>query len=125
MQFDFMFWASSVAACISLTGAYLNANKKWYSFVVWAAANLFWLVYDFSVGAYFQSALFATYLAMNVYGLYCWKFCKNNEIDDVPSSCTISCDDKNAIIKSLKTSGVEATVIAKAMNLSEAEILKI
>lgn len=70
---DPMFQASLGAAIFSLTGAFLNARKKWYSFAVWAAANMFWLVYDFRIGAYFQSLLFTCYLFMNVYGFYCWK----------------------------------------------------
>ncbi|MDR1560913.1 MAG: nicotinamide mononucleotide transporter family protein [Holosporaceae bacterium] len=76
MSHDFLFYASAVAACVSLTGAFFNARRKWYSFVIWALANVFWVIYDLSVGAYFQAALFGCYLSMNVYGLYCWKFKK-------------------------------------------------
>lgn len=75
---DAMFFASSIAALFSLSGAFLNARQKWYSFLVWGVANMFWLVYDFVIGAYFQSALFACYLFTNIYGLYCWKF-KNTD----------------------------------------------
>ena len=64
-------WAT---ACISLTGAFLNARQKWYSFVVWMVANVSWIMYDIFNGCYAQAALFCAYLAMNVYGLYCWKF---------------------------------------------------
>ena len=63
-----------VTACISLTGAFLNARQKWYSFVVWMIANVSWIVYDVFNGCYAQAALFCAYLAMNIYGLYCWKF---------------------------------------------------
>lgn len=78
---DFLFYASAIAAIFSLSGAFLNARKKWYSFVIWALANIFWVVYDFSIGAYFQSLLFTSYLFMNLYGLYCWKF-KKIEFED-------------------------------------------
>lgn len=60
-------------ACISLTGAFLNARQKWYSFLIWMVANIFWIVYDLYNGCYAQAALFTAYLSMNVYGLYCWK----------------------------------------------------
>lgn len=60
-------------ACISLTGAFLNARQKWYSFLVWMVANIFWIIYDLYNGCYAQAALFMAYLSMNVYGLYCWK----------------------------------------------------
>lgn len=61
-------------ACISLTGAFFNARQKWYSFLVWMVANVFWIIYDLYNGCYAQAALFTAYLSMNVYGLYCWKF---------------------------------------------------
>lgn len=61
-------------ACISLTGAFLNARQKWYSFLVWMIANISWIIYDVYNGCYAQATLFCAYLAMNVYGLYCWKF---------------------------------------------------
>ncbi len=70
-------WAT---ACISLTGAFLNARQKWYSFLVWMIANVSWIVYDLYNGCYAQAALFFAYLAMNIYGLYCWKF-KTSEPD--------------------------------------------
>ena len=64
-------WAT---ACISLTGAFLNARQKWCSFLVWMIANISWIIYDLYNGCYAQAALFFAYLAMNIYGLYCWKF---------------------------------------------------
>ncbi len=68
---EFLGWCT---ACISLTGAFLNARQKWYSFLVWMIANISWIIYDVYNGCYAQAALFCAYLAMNVYGLYCWKF---------------------------------------------------
>ena len=69
-------WAT---ACVSLTGAFLNARQKWYSFLVWMMANVSWIIYDVYNGCYAQAALFTAYLSMNVYGLYCWKFKKPAE----------------------------------------------
>ncbi len=66
-------------ACVSLTGAFLNARQKWYSFLVWMVANVSWIIYDIYNGCYAQAALFVAYLSMNVYGLYCWKFKKPAE----------------------------------------------
>jgi nicotinamide riboside transporter PnuC len=37
-------------------------------------ANISWIIYDVYNGCYAQATLFCAYLAMNVYGLYCWKF---------------------------------------------------
>jgi len=61
-------------ACVSLTGAFLNARRKWYSFFVWMVANVSWIIYDVYNGCYAQAALFFAYLSMNMYGIYCWKF---------------------------------------------------
>ena len=116
MNGDFLFWASSVVACMSLTGAFLNANKKWYSFVVWAIANLFWVVYDFTVGAYFQSALFLAYLSMNAYGLYQWKYKKQDSADQAFFSEELFCD-KVITAKKLQDEGVSAEIINKVLNL--------
>lgn len=74
MERDFLFYASAIVACVSLTGAFLNAHKKWYSFAIWASANIFWVIYDVAIEAYFQAVLFGCYLFMNLYGLYNWKF---------------------------------------------------
>lgn len=68
---DILGWST---ACVSLTGAFLNARQKWYSFLVWMLANMSWIVYDIYKGCYPQAALFGAYLSMNIYGLYCWKF---------------------------------------------------
>lgn len=128
MNANFMFWASSIAACVSLTGACLNAHKKWYSFVVWACANIFWLIYDLSVGAYFQSALFGAYLSMNVYGLYCWKFKKNKgnkESETAKSEEGDAVISKNSTAKYLKRAGVSTAIIAGALELSESEVRKV
>ena len=73
---DLLGWCT---ACVSLTGAFLNARRKWYSFLVWMAANISWVIYDIYKGCYPQAALFTAYLSMNIYGLYCWKFKKQPE----------------------------------------------
>ncbi len=83
-------------ACISLTGAFLNARQKWYSFLVWMVANTFWIVYDLYNGCYAQAALFIAYLSMNVYGLYCWKFKRPiNEIGETTKNKLNSYTDES------------------------------
>lgn len=84
----------SITACISLTGAFLNANRKWYSFLVWMTANISWIIYDIYKEAYSQAGLFSAYLLMNIYGLYCWKFKKN-----IKESNENTLDSKNSSIK--------------------------
>lgn len=63
-------WVMSV---IALVGTVLNAEKVRAGFWFWLISNLFWAIYDFSIGAYAQSALFAVYTALAIRGLIVWQ----------------------------------------------------
>lgn len=60
-------------AALSVVGVVLNVKKKSICFVIWAITNAAWAVYDFSIGAYAQSALFAVYFGLAIWGLLKWK----------------------------------------------------
>ena len=65
-----MMW---IVTIISIIGVILNAHKKRSCFIVWLFTNATWCVYDFSIGAYAQSALFFVYFVLAIYGLIKWK----------------------------------------------------
>ena len=65
-----------ILALLSLIGVWLNIKKKSSCFVIWLFTNASWTVYDFSINAYAQSALFLVYTILAVYGLYEWKYKK-------------------------------------------------
>lgn len=62
-----------IMSAIALAGTILNAEKSRAGFWFWLVSNLFWAVYDFRVGAYAQSALFAVYTLLAVRGLIVWR----------------------------------------------------
>lgn len=63
-------WAVTAA---SLIGVVANIKRKRWCFGVWFCTNSLWALYDFTIGAYAQSALFAVYVALAVWGLWEWK----------------------------------------------------
>lgn len=58
---------------LSLIGVVLNIKKYRAGFMVWTVTNSYWAVYDFSIGAYAQSALFTVYLVLALWGLWEWR----------------------------------------------------
>ena len=63
-----------VLAALSLIGVWLNIKKKSECFAIWLITNASWTIYDFSIKAYAQSALFLIYTILAVYGLYEWRY---------------------------------------------------
>lgn len=64
-----MSWAVSGLALI---GVVLNIYKRKECFIIWTFTNLFWFIYDYSIGAYAQSALFFVYFVLAIWGLVKW-----------------------------------------------------
>lgn len=62
-----------VVSGIALLGTVLNAEQKRVGFWLWLFTNLFWVFYDFKIGAYAQSGLFFVYAILAVRGLIAWK----------------------------------------------------
>ena len=58
---------------LSIFGTVLNIKKVKYCFAIWAVTNGFWAVYDFVIGAYAQSALFAVYFCLALWGIWEWQ----------------------------------------------------
>jgi nicotinamide riboside transporter PnuC len=73
---QYLFW---IITAFSLLGVYLNIKKKRICFVVWLFTNTSWAIIDFCMGIYPQSALFAVYALLSVWGLIAWR---NNEKSD-------------------------------------------
>lgn len=69
-------WIFSI---ISLFGTILNSNMNKYGNFIWIFTNMFWLVYDFYIGAYAQSLLYFIYLLLAIYGFIKWSIKEKNE----------------------------------------------
>lgn len=63
-----------ILAALSLIGVWLNIKKNSACFGIWLVTNASWTIYDFSINAYAQSALFFVYTVLAVYGLYEWRY---------------------------------------------------
>jgi len=57
---------------LSIIGVILNIHKRKEGFIIWLFTNGSWCVYDYMIGAYAQSALFAVYFCLAVWGLVKW-----------------------------------------------------
>lgn len=64
---------SYIITAVSITATIANAYKKRWCFIAWLCTNSFWCVYDFVIGAYSQSFLFAAYFVISVIGLRNWR----------------------------------------------------
>lgn len=68
-----------ICSIISLLGTILNSNMNKYGNFIWIFTNMFWLVYDFSIGAYAQSLLYFIYFLLAIYGFIKWSIKEKNE----------------------------------------------
>lgn len=68
-----------ICSIISLLGTILNSNMNKYGNFIWIFTNMFWLIYDFSIGAYAQSLLYFTYFLLAIYGFIKWSMKEKNE----------------------------------------------
>ena len=60
-------------ALASLIATVLNIKKKAICFWIWSITNFLWMVVDYKAGLYGQSALFLTYFALAIWGIFQWK----------------------------------------------------
>jgi len=62
-------WLVTVA---SLIGVIANIHELRWCFAVWFCTNITWMVVDWRKGLYAQSALFAVYTGLAVWGWFAW-----------------------------------------------------
>lgn len=65
-----MTWILTV---LSVIGVVLNIRQNRVCFVVWSFTNAAWCVIDSMHGIYAQSALFALYFMLSLWGMYEWR----------------------------------------------------
>lgn len=58
---------------LSIIGTILNVKQDRRGFYLWGLANIGWVVVDANAHLYAQSALFACYFALSVWGLISWE----------------------------------------------------
>ena len=65
-----MMW---IVTAFAIVGVVLNIKKRKECFYVWLCTNTIWMVYDYTIGAVAQSALFAVYVGLAVWGIIAWR----------------------------------------------------
>lgn len=63
---------SWILVALSLIGNVFVIKKNVVGQWIWATANLGWIAFDLTIGAYSQAFLFAVYFAMCVWGIISW-----------------------------------------------------
>lgn len=58
---------------LALLGVVLNIHKSKYCFHIWSGTNLFFCIYDYTIGATAQAALFAIYFVLALWGIWEWR----------------------------------------------------
>ena len=66
-------WACAI---LCLVGNWLVMRRDRRGFLIWAACNGYWIVYDLRLGAFAQAALMGTYLILAVTGYLTWAAAK-------------------------------------------------
>ena len=69
MVFENLSW---ILVMLSLAGNYFVIKKNVLGQWLWAVANVGWIIFDLSIGAYSQAFLFAVYLGMCAWGIWLW-----------------------------------------------------
>ena len=69
MNWEDLTW---ILVAMSIMGNALVVKKNVRGQWLWAFANVGWVTYDISVGAYSQASLFGVYFFMSVWGIYAW-----------------------------------------------------
>jgi hypothetical protein len=69
---------SWIVSAIALIGVWLNIRKDNRCFILWAFTNGYWCIYDYTLGAIAQSALFLVYFILALYGLWVWTYKKGS-----------------------------------------------
>jgi nicotinamide riboside transporter PnuC len=62
-------WLLTLASVI---GVIANIYKRQWCFAIWAVTNAAWMVIDYRAGLPEQSALFAVYFILAIWGLWKW-----------------------------------------------------
>ncbi len=62
-----------IITALSILGVVLNIYKMRTCFYIWSVTNFAWMIIDWRAGLYSQSALFAVYFVLAIWGIIKWK----------------------------------------------------
>jgi nicotinamide mononucleotide transporter len=67
-----------IGAFLALVYLILEVRQKWTMWIVGIISSIFYVFIFFKAKLYAETGMNAYFTAMSVYGLYCWKYAKNN-----------------------------------------------
>ena len=67
---EMMYW---IISFLSLVGVVLNIKKRKECFIIWTVTNFSWMLVNYHHEIYAQSALFAVYFLLALWGLWEWR----------------------------------------------------
>jgi nicotinamide riboside transporter PnuC len=59
---------------VNTIGTVLNSRQRASGFVIWAICNVLWAGVNFYKEIYWQGVQNIIFIALNVYGILCWKY---------------------------------------------------
>lgn len=65
---------------LSIIGYFFNVYKRPAGYLCWIVTNAYWVLHNFYIHEYAQTALFAFYFIVTLYGFYRWKLDDNKVV---------------------------------------------
>jgi nicotinamide mononucleotide transporter len=79
-------WIEVSGALLTLVFLYLEVTRKWTMWIVGMFSGLFYVYINFHEQLYAMSGLRTYDVAVSIYGIYCWRFAKTKNNEDIPFS---------------------------------------
>jgi nicotinamide mononucleotide transporter len=77
-------WIEITGALLTLIFLYLEVTRKWTMWLVGILSGLFYVFINFDAQLYALAGLCTYNVAVSVYGIYCWKFAKTKNNEELP-----------------------------------------
>jgi nicotinamide mononucleotide transporter len=77
-------WIEVCGALLTLVFLYLEVARKWTMWLVGMLSGLFYVYINFHEQLYALSGLRVYDVAVSMYGIYCWRFAKTKNNEDLP-----------------------------------------
>jgi nicotinamide mononucleotide transporter len=77
-------WIEITGALLTLVFLYLEVTRKWTMWIIGIVSGLFYIYINFDAKLYALAGLCTYNVAVSIYGIYCWKFAKTKNNQDLP-----------------------------------------
>jgi nicotinamide mononucleotide transporter len=77
-------WIEFVGAILTLIFLYLEVTRQWTMWIIGVLSGLFYVYINFNAQLYALAGLCTYNVIVSLYGIYCWKFAKTKNNQDLP-----------------------------------------